>query len=33
MLTPEERVQQAEARARQLEERLKALGVDPDTLS
>lgn len=32
LLTPEERVQQAEQRAQILAERLKSLGVDPDSL-
>ncbi len=32
LLTPEERVQQAEQRAQLLAERLKSLGVDPDSL-
>jgi hypothetical protein len=31
-LTPEERMRQAEQRAQMLAERLKSLGVDPDSL-
>ncbi|WP_423753470.1 hypothetical protein [Chlorogloeopsis fritschii] len=32
LLTPEERTQQAEKRAQVMAERLRLLGVDPDTL-
>lgn len=32
-LTPEERIKQAEQRVKRLEEQLRALGVEPDSIS